>query len=152
MGYASEECGDLRPSTPCGDGPAKRRGVAWLVLRAHGRRTPEFIIFSGRGRCSFHVRNRGPIQATPKSKGTSKLGRTIVTGARSTDAVEPARVPFQRRGNQQAWKEHFYVMALQDDERRSSLWCNKWQMGFSSLKRQQPGRIVRKYSGTEHSG
>ena len=86
--------------------PRKEKRVAWLVLRAHGRRTPEFIVFSGRGRCSFHVRNRGPIQATPKGKVTSKLGRTIMTGACSTGAVEPARVPFQRRGDEQVLKEH----------------------------------------------
>ena len=61
------------------------RGVARLVLRAHGRRTPEFIVLSDCGRCSFHVRNRGPIQATPKSKGTSKLGWTIMSSA-SLDA------------------------------------------------------------------
>lgn len=36
-------------------------------------------------------------------------------GARSTGAVEPERVPFQGRRNEQAWKERFYVEALQDD-------------------------------------
>ncbi len=59
------------------------------------------------GRCSFHVHNSGLIQATPKSKVTSKLGRTTLVGARSMGAVEPARVPFQRRGYEQAWRELF---------------------------------------------
>jgi len=49
-GYVAElsvpECGDVMPIMPCGDGPAKGIGAAWLVLRAHGRRTPDSIVFS----------------------------------------------------------------------------------------------------------
>lgn len=56
--------------------PQREKGVARLVLCAHGRRTPEFIVFSGKGRCSFQVRNRGPIQDPSKGKVTSKLGRS----------------------------------------------------------------------------
>ena len=71
------DAGRSGPSCHAGMAPQERRRVAWLVLCAPGRCTLEFIVLLDCGRCSFHVRNRGPIQATPKSKVTSKFGWII---------------------------------------------------------------------------
>lgn len=45
-----------------------------------------------------------------------RVEQVLFGGARSTGAREPAWVAFQRRGNEQAWKEHFYDAALQEDQ------------------------------------
>ena len=50
----------------------------------------------------------------PEEQGKLLDGLSI-GGARSTGAEKPARVPFQRRGNEQAWKEYSYVAALRDE-------------------------------------
>ena len=62
---------------------AGREGVAWLVPCAHGTPTIK--------QWSFDVRSWEPIQATPRKKVTSELGRNLVARevlAQSMRAVE----------------------------------------------------------------
>jgi len=82
----------------CGGAPQREEGVTWLVLRAHGRRTADFIVFSAYGRCSLHVRNREPSQATPRRKYRASLEGPSLGGAHSMGVVKSGRVSFQKKG------------------------------------------------------
>lgn len=57
-----------------------------------------------------------PVMFPPRARTRGQLDSQTMVGARSTGTVEAVRVPFQGRRNEQAWKERFYVEALQDDQ------------------------------------
>lgn len=106
-----KDAGTRGPITPCGDSPAKgkwnvtrtdyllpeRVHGEWLLSRREDQAFQlrvEQVRFGGApSTCAIEDQSMLPL----KGKVTSKLGRTIMTGARATGAVESARVPFHGR-------------------------------------------------------